>query len=412
MNITTMRRADRWLGVPACLVLSVLRVMGDVLRGRRAVEVRRILFVKLAEQGSTVLAHAAITKAIERVGRENVYFLAFEMNRFILDQMRLIPEENVLTIPDRSLTSVVLGSLKTIVRLRALKIDAAIDMEFFARSSAVLSYLSGARVRVGYHSFFGEAAYRGDLMTHRLSFNAHLHASQVFQVLVDALDVPPDKLPTLPMPPPPVQEQPPMLEPSASDIAEVRAIIERETGRPDPPLVLLNANCSDLLPLRRWPIERYVELARRTIAQYPEAVVAFTGAPEEAPPAERLVAGINDPRCVCLAGKTTLQQLLVLYHLSRVLVTNDSGPAHFATLTPIRIITMFGPETPVAFGARTPRNEILWAGIACSPCVNAYNDRQSACRDNVCMQGITVDQVFEKLRKAYEGATQPAPVKS
>ena len=144
----------------------------------------------------------------------------------------------------------------------------------------------------------------------------------------------------------------------------------------------------------------------------PDGTPLKSTSPEEAPPAERIVADINDPRCVCLAGKTTLRQLLVLYHLSRVLVTNDSGPAHFATLTPIRIITMFGPETPVAFGARTPRNEILWKGIACSPCVSAYNDRQSACRDNVCMQGITVDQVFEKLRKAYEGATKTAAVKS
>lgn len=408
MNVSTMRRADRWLGVPACTLLSLLRAIGGAAGGRRPVNVRRILFVKLAEQGSTVLAHAAIRKAIERVGRDNVYFLVFEKNRFILDTMGLIPEENVVAIPDRSLSSVVLGGLGAIRRLRALRLDAAIDMEFFARSSAVLSYLSGAKWRVGFHSFFGEAAYRGDLMTHRLSFNAHLHASQVFQLLVDALDVPPEKLPTFPMQPAPVQEEPPMLEPAASDLAAMRSLIERETGRSDPPMVLLNANCSDLLPLRRWPTERYVELARRTLDAYPEAVVAFTGAPDEAPPAEALVRDIDDPRCVCLAGKTTLPQLLVLYHVSRVLVTNDSGPAHFATLTPIRVITMFGPETPVAFGARTPRNEVLWAGIACSPCVNAYNDRQSACRDNVCMQSITVDQVFEKLCAAYEGAARSA----
>jgi hypothetical protein len=36
----------------------------------------------------------------------------------------------------------------------------------------------------------------------------------------------------------------------------------------------------------------------------------------------------------------------------------------------------------------------LWAGIACSPCANAYNNRQSVCRNNLCMQAITVDDVF------------------
>ena len=52
---------------------------------------RRILFVKLVEQGSSVLACSAIRRAVELVGRENVYFLVFEENRFILDAMGLIP---------------------------------------------------------------------------------------------------------------------------------------------------------------------------------------------------------------------------------------------------------------------------------------------------------------------------------
>ena len=62
-----------------------------------------------------------------------------------------------------------------------------------------------------------------------------------------------------------------------------------------------------------------------------------------------------------LAGKTTLRQLLVLYTLAEVLVTNDSGPAHFATLTRIRVVMLFGPETPELFAARTSRNTAFLA---------------------------------------------------
>jgi hypothetical protein len=47
------------------------------------------------------------------------------------------------------------------------------------------------------------------------------------------------------------------------------------------------------------------------------------------------------------------------------------------------------------FGARTPRSHLLWAGLVCSPCVNAFNDRQSACPHSVCMDRITVEQVYE-----------------
>jgi ADP-heptose:LPS heptosyltransferase len=82
-------------------------------------------------------------------------------------------------------------------------------------------------------------------------------------------------------------------------------------------------------------------------------------------------------------------------------VTNDSGPAHFAALTPIHVITLFGPETPRLFSPRTPRHVAIWKGLACSPCVNAFNNRQSPCQDNVCMQQITVDEVFNEVCRVY-----------
>jgi hypothetical protein len=58
---------------------------------------RRILFVKLVEQGSTVLACSAIRKAVDLVGRDNVY-PGFRREPFILDAMGLIPFENVIAI--------------------------------------------------------------------------------------------------------------------------------------------------------------------------------------------------------------------------------------------------------------------------------------------------------------------------
>jgi len=110
----------------------------------------------------------------------------------------------------------------------------------------------------------------------------------------------------------------------------------------------------------------------------------------------------NECAEIRLAGKTTLRQVLVLYTRSAILVTNDSGPAHFASMTPIHVVTLFGPETPALFAARSPNAIALWAGIACSPCVNAYNNRQSVCRNNLCMQAITVDDVFKEVTGIYD----------
>jgi ADP-heptose:LPS heptosyltransferase len=170
----------------------------------------------------------------------------------------------------------------------------------------------------------------------------------------------------------------------------------------DPKLVLLNANASDLLPLRKWPSDRYVELARRLLERYSDILVVFTGSAAERAPTEKLVYEVRSDRCISLAGKTNLRQLLALYSLAEVLVTNDSGPAHFASLTPINVVVLFGPETPRLFAASSPRTHPLSAELACSPCINAFNNRNSACRDNVCMQRITVEQVFGQVCNVYE----------
>ncbi|HSU56606.1 MAG TPA: glycosyltransferase family 9 protein [Candidatus Dormibacteraeota bacterium] len=399
MNVRGLQQADRWLGVPLCAAMTLLRPLFDRSRGagRRP---RNILIVKLAEQGSTVLAYPALRRAAELVGRKNLYFIALEDNRFVLDILDVLPRENVITVSKKGGLAFALSILKAIRRLRSLRLEAVVDMEFFSRGSAALAYATGARMRVGFHSFFAEGPYRGNLMTHRLLYNPHLHTSETFQVLVEALRHDPELLPTIDVKAPPDHELP-QLAPTLDEVAIVQEMLREETGG-QPPLVLINANASDMLPLRRWQLERYAELAGRLLARYPELHIAFTGATDEAAAAVKLKQSVGSSRCFSLAGKTTLRELLVLYTLADVLVTNDSGPAHFATLTPIEVVTLFGPETPRLFGARTPRNTVLWAGIACSPCVSAYNNRQSTCRDNRCMQAISVDLVFETVCEAYE----------
>jgi ADP-heptose:LPS heptosyltransferase len=197
----------------------------------------------------------------------------------------------------------------------------------------------------------------------------------------------------------------PAFVPKPGEIESVEVMLPRRNGHRTP-VILLNPNASDMLPLRQWPPDRYVELATRLLAQWPEIHVIFTGAPNEAQETDQLARKVNSTRCTCLAGKTTLRQLMVLYALSDILVTNDSGPAHFAALTPINVVTLFGPETPALFSAPSPRNLPMWAGLACSPCVNAYNNRQSTCRDNQCMKQITVDQVFSEICRIYAQRTR------
>lgn len=395
-NTRALQRIDRYVGIVLCRMVTWARRIGDALgRPDLTAPARSLLLLKMTEQGSTVLAHAVLRDAARRVGRENIYMLVFEENRFIVDVLGLLPPENVLTVRTDSPWAMATSALARLRQVRRVRIDACVDLEFFSRSSATLAWLTGARLRVGFHTYFGEGPYRGDLFTHRVLYNPHLHTSRAFASLIGALDIDPETLPTLPVVPPLDESDPPRFAPAAGEIGRVQALLCERGVAPGAPLVLLNANAGDLLPLRKWAEGNYVELARRLLRDFPALHVVFTGLPEEAAAIGALVADVASPRCVSVAGATSLRELMVLYGLAEVLVTNDSGPAHFAALTGIDVIALFGPETPALFAALGPRSHPLWAGIACSPCVNAYNNRQTACRNNVCMQAIPVATVHE-----------------
>src|SRR5215470_1708826 len=221
-GILTLQRTDRWVGAPLCAILTFLRRIFEPGGRPGPRQVRRILFVKFAEQGSTVLAYPEILRAIQMVGRQNVYFVVFEDNRFILDAMEIIPAGNVITIATKSLFGLATGALRAVLHVRKIGIDAVVDMEFLTRFSAILTFTTGAKSRVGFHTFFGDGPYRGDLMTHRLLYNPHLHTSHMFAAMVEALAHDQTMLPTFDFAPS-ASDSWPSFRPSESEVAEVNA---------------------------------------------------------------------------------------------------------------------------------------------------------------------------------------------
>ncbi|HSU68865.1 MAG TPA: glycosyltransferase family 9 protein [Tepidisphaeraceae bacterium] len=405
MNPHAIRRLDSWLGRPVCLLLTMLRRIANLFSPPPAAprKPNKILLVKMIEQGATVLAYRAIRRAVEMVGRENVYFWVFEENRFILDLLELVPRENVLTIRTKGKVRLFADLLRTTWQARKLGIDATVDMEFFSRASAILAFLTGAKTRVGLHRFTSDGPYRGDLLTHRVQYNPYQHTAAAYYLLVEALLADPRERPLMKVPNPQVDFNAPRFTPSQAETETVRATIDRVAGRPvDRPIVLLNPNASDLLPLRRWPTERFIELGKRILDEYPHVTIAITGAPSEREAAEQIARQIS-AHAISLAGHTTLRELIVVYTLADVLVTNDSGPGHFSSLTDITSVVLFGPETPAVFGPLAPNANVLRADIACSPCVNPFNHRFSPCNNPICMGMITVDEVFDIVSARLSG---------
>jgi ADP-heptose:LPS heptosyltransferase len=399
----TIRNIDIWVGKPACFKLTCLRRFLEMFshREKPLPPVEKILFIKLIEQGATVLACAAIRRAAEMVGRANVFFLVFEENSAILEIMDMVPRENILIIRNKGFITFFGDLVRGLGAIRRRGIDAVVDMEFFARSSAVIAFLTGAKRRVGLHRFTSELPYRGDLMTHRIQHNSYLHTAIAYLLLVEALAMPPGEIPMPKKTVPALLEKPPSFQAHPEEMEIFRQALLREglDVKKGGPVILLNPNASDMLPLRKWPLENFFSLGKAILREYPEARLVITGAPAEKEAAGGLCLRWASPMVINLAGKTTLREVLILYTLADVLITNDSGPAHFASLTDIHSIVLYGPETPKLFGALGKNSHALYAKLACSPCVNAFNHRFSPCTNNLCLQSILPEEVYAKLKE-------------
>jgi ADP-heptose:LPS heptosyltransferase len=396
MNVDTMRRIDRQVGVPLCAIGTLLIRIRDWLRGRTTRPLRRILLVELSEMGTTVLAQPAMRRARQKLGAE-LYFVIFARNVGSLDLTGEFPAANVFTIRDTSLFHLARDTLAFLAWTRRNAIDTVIDLELFSRFTALLTGFSGADRRVGFHRFHQEGLYRGEMLTHRVAYNSHIHMAKNLIALVEALAAP-LQVPYTKMR---IEDELKVAIPPASGearakmLARIRAECAFDPARQR--LVLINPNASEMLPHRRWMAERYAELIRRVIAGHADVLVAITGAPSEREEAEALAKAAG-PRCISLAGKTALAELPALYAHGAVMVSNDSGPAHFAAAAGLSTVVLFGPETPRLYQPLGP-SRAIYAELACSPCVSAHNHRKTACTDNVCMKAIGVDEVYAVVRE-------------
>jgi ADP-heptose:LPS heptosyltransferase len=160
-------------------------------------------------------------------------------------------------------------------------------------------------------------------------------------------------------------------------------------------LVLMYAG-GGILPERAWPADHYARVAQGLCAA--GFAVGLIGLKDDAQLAKDLLAKIRDAACIDLTGYTrSIRELLMLFHAAKLLITNDGGPGHFATLTPIQTMVFFGPETGKLYGPLGMRNTVLESGIACSPCLSAYNHRLTFCDgDNQCLKRIAPDPVLDQ----------------
>jgi ADP-heptose:LPS heptosyltransferase len=400
MNVDLVRRIDKFIGIPLCFLLTVCRKLFFFLTHKdRKILLRRVLIIKLSEMGSTVLAYPAFL-ALKRANPEiQLYFLVFDENKSVLEVLDVVNPENIYIISGSSPWRFILDVFRTILVFRRIKIDTTIDFDFFSRFSAIFAFLTGAPNRVGFHRYTCEGLYRGDLLTHRVLYSPHIHTSEAFMALVLSALEPSESGMFYQKPVVASSFTFPEYKPSASEVSSVRSKMEKLgldlSGNTR--IVIINPNSSQLFPLRRWPVERFVQTALQLLKADSRVRIVITGSASEREEASKMMNQLpGAPVCVNMAGYTTFRELLALYSISSLMITNDSGPAHFASLVSLPAIVLFGPETPRLYSPAGKHSICLYSGFACSPCVSVYNAKKSPCKRSLCLEAISVEDVVKR----------------
>ncbi|MCD4812145.1 lipopolysaccharide heptosyltransferase II [bacterium] len=144
---------------------------------------------------------------------------------------------------------------------------------------------------------------------------------------------------------------------------------------------------------RRWPVKRYAQIVDRLTAS--GFKVVLVGSPVDAE-AARQVARQAKNKPLITAGQTGLRTGLAVIKQLALLISNDSGAMHMAYAQDVPVLVLQGAADPAVTGPFGKHSAYLRDhSLACAPCV------RNECKfsELKCMQHISVEQVWEKIRE-------------
>ncbi len=397
MTIRLMRFLDYWIGVPLCFLLDVYnRFLKSFPYRKRGNCRQKILFIKLAEMGGIVLASPLVKKTIIEYPEAQIYFLTFKKNKPLVELLQFTTEERILTIRDDSFLVFVFDTLKAIFYMRKNKINIAFDLELFSRFTAMLIFFSGAEKKIGFYHYCFEGLYRGNLLTHNLQYNPLLHVSKSYLSLLQSINSESKITPELETSIDEDELVIPRIISSEEQKKRAQRKLRRYGIKDNMRLFLVNPGEGNI-PLREWPLENFVILSQKLLKDKNNSLL-FLGMQAAAQKADIICRKLGEGRCINLTGQTTLPELLGIFNIADALITNDCGLAHLASLTPIKKFILFGPESPQIYSPLGENTRIIYSNLPCSPCLSAFNHRNSICKDNRCLKIIHPHEVYELIK--------------
>ena len=148
---------------------------------------------------------------------------------------------------------------------------------------------------------------------------------------------------------------------------------------------------------KRWPTEKFAEIAKRARAEGFQ--ILALGAPAEEPLAREILSHVK----VLSIFDAPIGEIGALIQHTSLYIANDSGPMHIARGLGIPTVAIFGSTSPEQFKFET--NQYVYKKQACSPC--HFYGRKSCPKEHLdCLTSIEVDDVWNALKSLSKGLSE------
>lgn len=281
--------------------------------------------------------------------------------------------------------------LELVRRLRARRYGVCFVLERSVWLSMV-PWLAGIPVRVGIDS-----GGRGFSLTAKVRWRPPQNEAGLYLDLLRAVGIEP---------------QDPRIEffPRPEDRAWARRVL----GPARPRVVIQpggGVNPGMVLPAKRWPPDRFIEIGRRVLDLGGTVVVIGTAWDRSAVvPVLRRLEGLAPPgRLVNLVEAVDFVRLGAVLAEADLFIGPDSGPMHLAAAVGTPTVAIFGPSSPEVYRPLAPNVVALYNPVPTSPCF--VNGRWNvACRNWACIRAVSVDEVWAAAtRLLTDRLTGPTP---
>lgn len=409
LTVELMRRVDSVVGNAACSVLAVGKRLTRPF-ARSPAAYKKICVMKFFGMGSIVVATPSLRALRDQFPGAEIHFVTFKQNKELLELLGLTDHHHF--VDNSSPTAFVASTLKVARGLRSAGIDLMIDLEFYAKYPLVLASLGGVSKKAGF--YLSPEPWRRQLLDVPGWYNHYFHTKDIFLSLVYLLAK--DDFYYIDFAEFSAKYGYPRIKPGEEQVAAVRAKLATHGVAAGARLFVINPNTSpELAPeARKWPAERYGELARQLLTEHPDAHVAFIGTRSEASYVEAVTTSARDSRAFSMAGELTLRELLALFSLTELLVSNDSGPMHLACLVDTPVIGLFFADSPTLFAPIGSRTASVAPPLYSMPLFTVYNGkdivvgRHTDVIRNVAACTVPVETVLEQSRRILASSPRSA----